>query len=138
MKKRDPVTTIMTQKIYTVKINDKLTDVIELVRKHNIRHVPVLDGKHLVGIISKSDLNRLTFSGLFEEQESSDEAILDMLTIAQVMTHKPRVVPSTYTIQDVAMILATEEFHALPVVDPNDETKLVGIVTTTDVIRCIL
>lgn len=138
MKKRDPVTTIMTQKIYTVKISDKLTDVIELVRKHNIRHIPVLDGKHLVGIISKSDLNRLTFSGLFEEQESSDEAILDMLTIAQVMTHKPRVVPSTYTIQDVAMILATEEFHALPVVDPNDETKLVGIVTTTDVIRCIL
>jgi CBS domain-containing membrane protein len=38
----------------------------------------------------------------------------------------------------MAKILSEEEFHALPVVDDENETKLVGIVTTTDVIRYLL
>jgi len=61
-----------------------------------------------------------------------------MLTISQVMSHKPRVVKADESIRHVAEILAVEEFHALPVVDPEDELKLIGIVTTTDVIRYLL
>ncbi len=138
MKKREPVKTIMTRNIHVVQLDDKLTDVLDLVRKHAIRHVPVVHGKQLVGIVSKTDLNRLTFSSLFAGQDETDEAVLDMLTIAQVMSHRPRVVKASDTIKEVAEILSTEEFHALPVVDENDETNLVGIVTTTDVIRYML
>jgi CBS domain-containing protein len=54
------------------------------------------------------------------------------------MSHKPRVVRSNETIRHVAEILSKEEFHALPVVDPKDKSTLVGIVTTTDVIRYML
>jgi CBS domain-containing protein len=61
-----------------------------------------------------------------------------MLTIGQVMSHKPRVVKSNDTIKTVAEILSNEEFHALPVVDEKDESVLVGIVTTTDVIKYLL
>jgi CBS domain-containing protein len=61
-----------------------------------------------------------------------------MLTIPQVMSHKPRVVKESDTIKQVAEVLASEEFHALPVVKDNDESVLAGIVTTTDVIRYML
>jgi len=59
-----------------------------------------------------------------------------MLTISKVMTHKPRVIQATQTIRDVTEIFAKEEFHALPVV--NEDGKIAGIVTTTDLIRYML
>jgi CBS domain-containing protein len=138
MKKNEPVTHIMTKNVHTAQLDDNLVDVYELVRKHHIRHIPILQKNQLVGIISKSDLNRLTFSGIFAGEEDADEAVFDMLGVGQVMSHKPRVVKSSDTIKKVAEILSTEEFHALPVVDANDESKLVGIVTTTDVIKYML
>jgi CBS domain-containing protein len=138
MKKKEPVSTIMTKTIHAVQIDDKLTDALELVRKYGVRHVPVVHGKQLVGIISRTDLNRLTFSDMFAGEEDADEAVFEMLTISQVMSHKPRVVKASDTIHKAAQILSKEEFHALPVVDDHDETLLIGIVTTTDVIQYML
>lgn len=138
MKKREPVSTIMTKNAQSVQLEDSLASVRDLIRSHGFRHVPVVQGKQLVGIISKTDLNRLTFSTLFAGQEQADEAVFEMLTLSQVMSHKPRVVKASDSIREIAEILAIEEFHALPVVDEHDSSKLVGIVTTTDVIKYML
>lgn len=135
MKKREPVSKIMTTKVYAVQENDTLQEVVALFRKHKIRHVPVLSGKKIAGIISRTDINRLTFGALFENQEGADEAVLEILSIPQVMTSKPKVVNAEDSIRDVAEIFANEEFHALPVVE-GEELK--GIVTTTDVIQYML
>ena len=125
----------MTKSVVTVNENDDLRKVVEKLKKHNIRHIPVMRNKEVIGIISRTDINRLTFGALFEGQEGADEAILDMLTIAQVMTAKPKTISSTTIIRDSAAIFVKEEFHALPVVD-NGELK--GIVTTTDILRYFL
>ena len=138
MKKKEPVSTIMTRHAYTVQLTDSLYQVRDLILKHEIRHVPVMEGEKLVGIVSKTDVNRLSFSGLFAGEGQADEAVFEMLSIAQVMSQKPRVVKVTDSIRDVAEILSKEEFHALPVVDEHDTSKLVGIVTTTDIIRYML
>ena len=68
--------------------------------------------------------------------DDADEAVLQMLTIEQVMTHKPRTIPVGMTIREVAEVFAEEEFHALPVVD--EHNSLIGIVTTTDLINYLL
>jgi len=135
MKKRESISHIMTKTVVTVNQNDDLRNVISKLKTHSIRHIPVVNGKEVVGIISRTDINRLTFGALFDGQEGVDEAILDMLTIPQIMTSKPRTLPSDATIKDLAATFAKEEFHALPVVD-NGELK--GIVTTTDVIKYFL
>ena len=135
MKKREPISHIMTKSVVTANENDDLKTVIEQLRKHAIRHIPIVKGKEVVGIISRTDINRLTFGALFEGQEGADEAILDMLTITQVMTSKPKTVSSDTIIRDLAEIFVKEDFHALPVVD-NGQLK--GIVTTTDVVRYFL
>lgn len=80
-------------------------------------------------------MNRLTFGGLFENQKEADEAVLDMLSVPQVMTSKPRTVSTDDSIKDVAEIFAKEQFHALPVVEGK---ALKGIVTTTDIIKYML
>ena len=135
MKKREPISHIMTKSVVTVNQNDDLRKVVEKLKSNSIRHIPVVNGKVVVGIISRTDVNRLTFGALFDGQEGVDEAILDMLSISQVMTSKPRTLPSDTIIKDLAEVFAKEDFHALPVVD-NGELK--GIVTTTDVIKYFL
>ncbi|KFF17968.1 CBS domain-containing protein [Flavobacterium hydatis] len=135
MKKREPISHIMTKTVVTANENDGLRKVVEKLKQNTIRHIPIVRGKEVIGIISRSDINRLTFGALFEGQGGADEAILDMLTIPQVMTSKPMTVSSDTIIRDLAEIFVKEEFHALPVVD-NGELK--GIVTTTDVVRYFL
>lgn len=135
MKKREPISHIMTKTVITVNENDNLRKVVETLKQNSIRHIPIIKGKEVVGIISRTDINRLTFGALFEGQEGTDEAILDMLTISQVMTSRPKTVSSDTIIRDLAEIFVKEEFHALPVVD-NGELK--GIVTTTDVVKYFL
>lgn len=128
----------MTKKVATVQVEEKLSAVRDVMSRKKIRHVPVLYGKHLVGIVSRTDLNRLTFGSLFEGQQDADEAMFQMLSLRQVMSHKPRAVRKSENIRTVAQIFLNEEYHALPVVDDKDDSKLVGIVTTTDVIRYLL
>ncbi len=136
MKKREPVTHIMTKDVLTADLSkDDLHSVKNLIDKNKLRHVPITHNNKLVGIISKTDINRLTFSSLFEGQEQADEAVLDMLKIEHVMSNNPKVIDTETTIRDVADIFANEEFHSLPVVEGNN---VVGIVTTTDVIRYML
>ena len=90
MKKREPVSQIMTKDVYTVNESDKLQDAVTMIRKYKIRHIPVMSGTSVSGIISRTDLNRLTFGALFDNQEGADDAVLDLLNIPQVMTSKKK------------------------------------------------
>ncbi|MBK8847420.1 MAG: CBS domain-containing protein [Bacteroidetes bacterium] len=135
MKKREPVSKIMISDVSSVNELASLKDVMATFRDKRIRHMPVTKGETVIGIISATDLNRLTFGALFDNQAHSDEAVLDMLTVPQVMTPNPRTVHPEDAIREIAEIFATEQFHALPVVEGN---TLRGIVTTTDVIKYML
>ena len=134
MKKREPVSHIMTTDLVTVNVNTSLSDASRMFPKHNVRHLPVVSGDELIGMLSYTDIMRISFGGNFD-QDNADEAIFDMLSINQVMKSKVQTVSSHDSIREVAEILAKVEFHALPVVD---DGKLVGIVTTTDLIRFLL
>lgn len=136
MKKREPVSEIMTKSVISVnKDKDNLRDVKKLFNKENIRHLPVNDGNKIIGIISKNDLMRLSFGSMFENQENADEAVLDMLSIDQVMTHNPTTVDSATEIREIAQMLIDGGFNSLPIVDDGDT---VGIVTSTDIMKYFL
>lgn len=136
MKKREKVGNVMTKDVITININTSLKEVNGHFSKNHIRHLPVVSGDQLIGILSKTDILRISFGDTFGDgQDESDEAIFEMLSINQVMKHSPVTVSSEDTLKHAAEILAEREFHALPVVDNG---KLVGIVTTTDLIKYFL
>ncbi|NNK90426.1 MAG: CBS domain-containing protein [Saprospiraceae bacterium] len=135
MKKKEPVSHIMTHNVHSIQVGDGLKRAVDLIHKYHVRHLPVIKNGTIVGMLSSTDLNRLTFSNLFENQESADDAILEMLTIEHVMSGHPTVVSPQHQIREVAEIFADKQFHALPVVE---DDKLVGIVTTTDIIKYLL
>jgi len=135
MKKRVPVSEIMTKNVLTVSISDSLRHANALMKEKNIRHIPVVNGNKLVGILSKTDIMRLSFGDLYESQAGTDEAMFDMLNIGQVMVHDPVTADKEETVKEVAEKLAAAEYHALPV---TEDGNIIGIVTTTDIIRYLL
>ena len=136
MKNHVPVATIMTKNVIKLNSTDDLTKAEALFKKHHIRHILVVQGNTIVGMLSLTDLLRISFADAVDEEAMEvDTTVYNMFSIEQVMArHLVTVSPET-TIREVAEILASREFHALPVV--LDEL-LVGIVTTTDLIKYLL
>ncbi len=135
MKKREPISKIMTKDVITLTLNDSLLDAKNLFKKHQIRHIPVVENEKIVGMLSLTDLLRISFVDSYDDNESIDTTIYNILSISQVMANDPVNVSSVSIIKDVASLLATQEFHALPVVD---NEKLVGIITTTDLLNYLV
>ena len=50
------VSGLMTREVITCRLDDEVNEIMEEMEKHNIRHVPVLDGARLFSIISSRDL----------------------------------------------------------------------------------
>ncbi|MFT6127993.1 MAG: CBS domain-containing protein, partial [Flavobacteriaceae bacterium] len=119
----------MTKKVITLSSGDRLEKAELLFKTKNIRHIPVVKDSAIIGMLSYSDLLRISFADAIDEDEEYVDAIVyEMFTIEQVMTRNLVSVSPVTTLKEVAEILSKREFHALPVVIEN---KLVGIVTTT-------
>lgn len=136
MKQRVPISEIMTRELITISPVDDLATAEELFKKHRIRHIPVVQGEEILGMLSYTDLLRISFADAIGPDEEEVETIVyNMFSIEQVMAKNVISVPLNATIKQVAEFLAKQEFHALPVVD---QGKLVGIVTTTDLIQYLV
>ncbi len=136
MKRNDPISHLMTRNVITVHHGDPISKVRALVREHGVHHIPVVNGDQIVGIIAWSDILRVSFGDAFNTDERTVDATLDhTLTIEQVMQKNPISLPETGTVREAAEILAKSSFHSLPIVSGS---KLVGMVTTTDLIKYLL
>jgi CBS domain-containing membrane protein len=136
MKQKVPVSTIMTKEVIKLNLSDDLTKAEKLFKKHHIRHIPVVNGNKIVGMLSYTDLLRISFADAVDDDEMEvDVTVYNMFSVEQVMARNlVKVAPET-TIREVAEILSKREFHALPVVE---DELLVGIVTTTDLIKYLI
>ena len=126
----------MTSHVVFVHFNDEVRSVESLMKRKHIRHVPVLKEGKLKGIVSLTDLQRLSFTSTLASVELEEELpAFDLLTLDQIMVRNPVTIPSETTIRQAAEILSNHEFHALPIVDSE---VLVGMLTTTDLIKFML
>lgn len=136
MKKREPVKHIMTDDPITIHVNEELHKAETLFKDHKMRHLPVVSGAKIVGMLSMTDLARISFVDSYNPKDYSvDTSIYSLFTLDQIMVRDPQCITSDTLIKDAAKIFLDREFHALPVVDNG---KLVGIVTTTDLIKYLL
>jgi CBS domain-containing protein len=126
----------MTKEVIKLNLTDDLTKAEKLFKKHHIRHIPVVKGNKIVGMLSYTDLLRISFADAVDDDEMDiDVTVYNMFSVEQVMARNLVKVSPDTTIREVAGILSTREFHALPVVE---DELLVGIVTTTDLIKYLI
>lgn len=131
MKQRVPVSQIMSKELITLTPKDSLYDAEKLFKQYNIRHLPIVEDKKLVGVVSYSDLLKISYADVNEEDDI-ETVVYDLYSIPQLMAKSPVTVSSDTNIKDVTETLANHTFHSIPVVD---DGELVGIVTTTDLLK---
>jgi len=131
----NPISTIMSTDLITVNPSDKLEKVQAIFDEHRIHHIPVVRYTEIVGIISKTDLLYfLKGLGAKGSEKMLNHIRLTNYTAEAIMTTGIAKLSSTDRI-DVALEVFKENlFHAIPIVD---DEKLVGIVTTYDIIEAI-
>lgn len=135
MKQKVPVSTIMTKNVVKLNLSDDLTKAEMLFKKHHIRHIPVVYSNKIVGMLSYTDLLRISFADAIDDEDDVDTTVYNMFKVEQVMAKKLVSIAPDATIKEAAQILATKEFHALPVCEGD---LLVGIITTTDLIKYLI
>ncbi|MBP7470101.1 MAG: CBS domain-containing protein [Flavobacterium sp.] len=136
MKNKVPVSTIMTKNVIKLHLADDLTKAEKLFKHNKIRHIPVVDGNKIVGMLSYTDLLRISFADAVDDNDDVvDASVYNLFTVEQVMAKKLVTISPDTTIRETAEILSTKEFHALPVCLGD---LLVGIVTTTDLIKYLI
>lgn len=123
----------MTTELTTVHDGQAVSTLRPIFEANTIHHVPVVSGDQLIGIVTSSDFMRVSFGEFGNQDGKGLDAILDhTYKMHDLMTSSPVTVPESATIREAARILGSHSFHALPVVDGE---KLVGLITSTDLIN---
>jgi acetoin utilization protein AcuB len=123
---------VMQTKLFTVTPETTFPEAVRLTGQRGIRHLPVLDGDRLVGIVSDRDLKRVMASPATSLEAHELKYLLDQLRVEEVMTQAVITIGPMAPIEDAARLMVLEKIGALPVTDGG---RLVGLVTETDVLR---
>jgi CBS domain-containing protein len=136
MRKNQAVSHIMSADPITVHHGEPISKVRKKFQEHGVHHLPVVEGENLVGMISWTDLMRFSYGDAFGEDDRAVDATLDHThKLEDLMSRNPVTIDVNSGIREAAQILGGADFHALPVVDGK---KLVGIVTSQDLIKFLL
>ena len=125
----------MTRDPITVSEDTSMKDAMLLLRTHHIRHLPVTNGKVLVGLISDRDIRKAAPSLLSGIGKSDYEQVLEDTLVGRIMTREPFTVTESTSIVDAVSVLVEKKFGSLPVVDG---TEVVGIFTEIDAMKILL
>lgn len=118
---------VMVKKLYTVGPGDSIKKVQEIMVTRHIRHLPVVQGKELMGIITESDIR-----GAFISKKPKSKTLNPAkMKVRDHMTLNPMVVVPETPVEDAALIIYKNKIGALPVVRHN---RLVGIISIMDLL----
>ncbi|NOZ73517.1 MAG: CBS domain-containing protein [Chloroflexi bacterium] len=123
----------MTPNPITVTADTPLPKIVDLMREHRVRRVPVVDGDRLIGIISDHDVMATMPSPATTLSRWEMNTLLEKVRAKEIMTSPVYVAAPECPIEEVARMMLQRKFGAMPVLD--DDDKLVGIVTESDIFR---
>ncbi len=124
----------MTTKLIKTKPEMSVKDAFLLMRTHRVRHLPVVEGDKLVGIISDRDLRRPKWVDALDDWTSYYQ-ISDEASVRDVMTANPEVVHTYDSIRKAVVVLRERRYGALPVLDKTGD--LVGILSAHDLLTAL-
>ncbi len=123
--KKIPVEEFTSPSPLTVSENENLEGIRKLMRDNGIRHIPVVRGKELVGIISDRDVKLATTFNQSTTLKASD-----------IMTPDPYTVSPETSLDEVAFEMSAHKYGCAIVQD--EQGEVVGVFTSTDALNAII
>ncbi|MBW2147674.1 MAG: CBS domain-containing protein [Deltaproteobacteria bacterium] len=114
----------MARELITISRDYTIKRAMELMKKHEIRHLPVVENGRMVGMVTESDIRAVHLASMIED-----------ITVADIMLINPIIISPDTPIEDAARFLVENRISGLPVIE-NDQ--LVGMITTTDICRAFI
>ena len=130
------VSEFMTSKVISVSSDETITRAARLMSTYRVRRLPVIDDGELVGIIGEKAVSEALPSVAFTLSSREIASSLSEITVGTMMNREVVTVNPDTTAETALAIAQENKVGALVVVD--DESKVLGIVTTNDFIHRIL
>jgi CBS domain-containing protein len=122
---------VMVKEVATLDVNDELSLANDIMRLGRIRHLPVVDGTRLAGIISERDLFRSSLAQALGYGSEATRDLMKKLRIKDVMVSKVVTVSPETELCEATRIMVEKKIGCLPVVEGE---RLVGLITETDIL----
>lgn len=126
---------VMHTDVITVTKKDSFRHAMNLIRQQGIRHLPVVEGRRLIGIVTDRDIRQASPSAATSLEIHELHYLLEKVTVGDVMTRKVVTVTPSTEIRDAAKLLIKHKIGGLPVVRGEN---LAGIITETDILRAFI
>lgn len=125
---------IMMKGPVTLEADDVLDLADDVMNLGRIRHIPIVEGERVVGVVSQRDLfySALVKALGFKQREQKD--LMRTLRVREVMSKPVITIPPDATAKEAARLMAEKKIGCLPVVEGE---ALVGLVTETDILRYV-
>ena len=126
----------MRREFVTMVPEESLLDAERIMRLARIRHMPIVEGELLVGILSHRDVVEASIPDWSDEKPRQRERHLRNIAIREVMREKPWTAYPDTTLREAAERMLRFKIGCLPVVERgNDGVYLVGLLTESDLLR---
>lgn len=116
----------MTPSVHTIPMESTLPQARAMMKEHGIRHLPVLDGTSLVGLLSDRDLARMEGFPMID---------FDLVSVPDAMSEEPYVVAPDDAAIDVFRTMQERRYGSAII---SDGGTVVGVFTTTDALRVLV
>jgi CBS domain-containing protein len=122
---------IMVKEVATLDVNDELSLANDIMRLGRIRHLPVVDGARLAGIISERDLFRSSLAQALGYGTKATRDLMKTLHIKDIMVSQVITISPETEVKAAVQLMVDKKIGCLPVVE---DDHLVGLVTETDIL----
>lgn len=126
---------IMMKGPATLKCDDILDLADDVMNLGRIRHLPIVEGDRVVGILSQRDLFRSALAAVVGWAHKTRKALLKTIQVKEVMSTPVTTVSPETSVKEAARIMMEKKIGCLPVVESE---MLVGLVTETDMLRYVV
>lgn len=129
------VTDWMSERVLAVETYDSIAVARQLMAKHRVNQLPVLDHDNLVGIVTDRDIRDAYPTSMMIDQTRAIDEFAEKVAVDEVMTHDVLIVQPETPLAVAVALLRKHRIGSLPVVK---NKKLVGILTRSDILDFVL
>jgi acetoin utilization protein AcuB len=125
----------MTRKVYTIEPGASVSDAARILKEQNVKHLPVLKGGSVKGIISDRDIKEYVSSKASSLDVYELHYLLQKTKVKDIMKTKVSVTTPDTPVEEASMVMHDENIGCLPVVK---DRKLVGIISDRDIFEVLV